>query len=263
GLCTPGGLGALKTATLLKALGDSHQGVRKNAVRLCEPHMEPKSELDDAITSLLADEDWQVRLHVAYVLGATRDNAAVAFVLPFSLLQYAGDPLMSAALTSSVTRDNIEPIATYLSNTMSAEKGSPPPAATVVENVLRTATGFAKHDAVAGILKELVAVDPEKQTAWQFAILDGWLNALDQGNSPLPRLADQHPRLKPALQSLNQVFEEARAKVTDLKSPSWEKLLAIRLLGRGLTGQEKDLATLSELLTPRTPSDLQAAAVNS
>ena len=36
----------------------------------------------------------------------------------------------------------------------------------------------------------------------------------------------------------------------------------MRLLGRGLGGQDKDLTTLAQLLTPQTSSDLQVVAVN-
>src|SRR5439155_8612533 len=255
-LCTLDGLGALRPDTLIDALSDPHPGVRKHAVRLSEAHLPRPSKLDSFLAMSAGDGDAQVRLQIAYTLGSSRD-ANIRYALADLMLDDA--PLIRAAAVSSLTKKNVDNVATALFDETSPD----PLPAPLVEQVLRSATGFATDQATAAILKQVAAADAAKHSAWQFAVLAGWLDALDQSNQSLPKLAERHPALTAAVRSLNPVFERARATVGNRKSPSEEKLLAIRLLGRGLTGQEKDLTTLTELLTPQTPSDLQAAAVNS
>src|SRR5258708_38506815 len=57
------------------------------------------------------------------------------------------------------------------------------------------------------------------------------------------------------------IFDSARATLANPKAPKEQRLLAVRILGRGLDRQAEELAALAELLVPQTPADLQAAAI--
>src|SRR5262249_16280104 len=256
-LCTLDGLSGLTQATLLHALEDPHPGVRKHAVRFCEPRLGKKSELDGAITDMVGDPDPQLRLQVAYALGLSGDS--VVGVALLHLME--GEPLVTAAAMSSVTPRNLQNVVSEFSRVMAEKRRAAPPA-DVMEGLLRSAAGFKKYACIGTILTKLAAADAGQHTAWQLTVLAGWLDALDQQNTSLLELAKRDARLQAAVRSLNPIFERARASVTGGKSASEEKLLAIRLLGRGLSSQDKDLTTLAGLLTPQTSSDLQAAAVN-
>jgi putative heme-binding domain-containing protein len=100
---------------------------------------------------------------------------------------------------------------------------------------------------------------PERDTyaPWQFAALAGVLDALDRRGQSLKQLqTSAGPELRNTIQKLGALFVEARALATPL-SP----LPALRLLGRGLTEQEKDLDRLASLLQPQLPTDIQRAAL--
>ena len=75
-LCVLDGVGKLRSATILGALADKHAGVRRHAVRLSEKFLAQSPELGEALLRLLEDPDAQVRLQVAYSLGAWQDVRA-------------------------------------------------------------------------------------------------------------------------------------------------------------------------------------------
>ena len=67
-LCTLDGLQALESGVLLKGLADSHPGVRRHAVRLCEGRLTDTS-LGAGLLKLVEDPDLRVRLQLACTLG--------------------------------------------------------------------------------------------------------------------------------------------------------------------------------------------------
>src|SRR5262249_53173054 len=82
-LCTLDGLQALKSEIVQKSLGDTHPGVRRHAVRLCAestyplpPRLAHAPELGTALLKLIADEDAQVQMQLAYTLGEWKDPRA-------------------------------------------------------------------------------------------------------------------------------------------------------------------------------------------
>src|SRR5262249_43595870 len=96
----------------------------------------------------------------------------------------------------------------------------------------------------------------------QFAALAGWLDTLDQRNTPLQKIAkDADESLRNDLKRLETVFEAARKVVPDAKAPLPERVQAVRLVGRGLDHPDADQGTLAGLLAPQTPENLQTAAV--
>jgi putative membrane-bound dehydrogenase-like protein len=256
-LCTLDGLKALKPEVLQHALADAHPGVRRQAVRLCEGRLAGAAGLGDALVKTAADADAQVRLQLAYTLGEW-DDPRSGRTLGELMLKEAGDRYLSAAAMSSVNRKNLNAIVATIA---AGSHGSPPPPL-LVENLLRSAAGFAHTGATVVLLDLLATPDHGKYAPWQYTALAGLLDALDQRNSSLSKLGEKGgPELRAALKRLAGLFDAARAAVANPRTSRDEQLPALRLLGRGTDQREKDLATLGDLLVPQTASDLQAVAV--
>src|SRR5207248_2123568 len=68
-LCTLDGLGKLDGKCLEAALEDSHPGIRRHAVRLCEGRFDQLPNVVILIGGLVTDPDPQVQLQLAFTLG--------------------------------------------------------------------------------------------------------------------------------------------------------------------------------------------------
>jgi putative heme-binding domain-containing protein len=71
---------------------------------------------------------------------------------------------------------------------------------------------------------------------------------------------EQKDDLRVAVKGLAGLFDAARGLIADEKGPQPERLVAVRLLGRGLDHQTEDRTVLTDLLTPRRPEEMQSAA---
>src|SRR5207245_3136519 len=87
-------------------LGDRHPGVRRHAVRLCEPHLSKEPQLGRALLKLTDDADPQVRMQLACTLGAW-DMPEAGQALAGMALRAANDHFLVAAVMSSVNRHNV------------------------------------------------------------------------------------------------------------------------------------------------------------
>jgi putative heme-binding domain-containing protein len=90
------------------------------------------------------------------------------------------------------------------------------------------------------------------------------LDFLDQRNSSLAAAAKgSGPEMQAVLPRVAALFEAARSMGANSKADKADRLLAARLLARGLDQQAEDVKRLADLLTPQTPDDVQAAAASS
>jgi putative heme-binding domain-containing protein len=99
-LWTLEGLSELTPADVLAALGDSHAGVREQALRMAEPFLGKSKPVGDAALALAKDPSVRVKFQLAFSLGGWQD----ARVLP-TLAQLAAahddDPWFRTAVLSS------------------------------------------------------------------------------------------------------------------------------------------------------------------
>src|SRR5581483_6270791 len=105
-LCTLDGLGALRPEVVRAALKDVHPGVRRHAIRLAERLLDKSPDLGPQLLALVTDADPQVRLQLAFTLGAWRDPRA-ADALGTLAVTAGDDPYLTAAVLSSATKDNL------------------------------------------------------------------------------------------------------------------------------------------------------------
>jgi putative membrane-bound dehydrogenase-like protein len=255
-LCTLDGMHDLDRLVLLRALLDPDPGVRRHAVRLAEPHIRAHGFEPGDLASI-DDADPQVRLQLAYTLGAW-DDARSGEVLGRLVLREPGNQFMTAAVLSSVTKTNLEAL---LLTTLAGGKSGPPPAA-LTENLLRLAKALGSSQTLTTLLDKVATPDKGGYAIWQFSALAGLLDALELQNSSLKRMASKgNESLRDAVQKLAGLFVAARAQVVDSQAPKALRIQAVRLLARGLDHHQEDLATLAKLLVPQVEEELRAAAV--
>jgi putative membrane-bound dehydrogenase-like protein len=258
-LGTLDGLHALQPALLRTALVDAHPGVRRHAIRLCEPFLNKSPELGAALLKMVGDPDALVRLQLAYTLGEWHDPSA-GTALGKLAMQDADDRFISAAVMSSVNRNNLH--AVLLGIRESGQKAAP--SAGLFENLLRMARALNDSETLLVLLKGVLGAENGRYPAWKLTALAGYLDALDQANTSVAKLLAARDKVTVALNQGNElapVFDFARKAVVSKQATTAEKLLAIRLLGRGPDRQQEDIATLVDLLVPQTADDVQAAAV--
>jgi putative membrane-bound dehydrogenase-like protein len=260
-LCTLDGLDGLKPQLLQHVLGDSHPGVRRHAVRLCESRLAKAPELGTAMLKLLDDTDLQVRMQLACTLGEWNDPQA-GIALGRLARQAADNRYLSAAVMSSVNKKNLDSL---LVTVLQPDRGAvaAPPAA-LAENLLRLANTLGDAHTFVNLLCKVASPENGQYAAWQFAALAGLLDMLDQRNTSLAKMEREgQPELQAAVRQVAKMFEAARAAAVDPQAPQAERLEAIRVLGRGPDHRREELAVLVRLLVPQTAEELQANVVAS
>ncbi|HLJ92515.1 MAG TPA: PVC-type heme-binding CxxCH protein [Gemmataceae bacterium] len=256
-LCTLDGLDALKPDLLQRALGDTHAGVRRHAIRLCEGRLAQTPQLGAALLALLKDADPHVRMQLAYTLGEW-DNPQAGAVLGQLAREVADDRYLSAAVLSSVNKKNLGPLLRTVFT--GGQSGSPP--ALLTENLLRLASVLGDSATFAMMLQKVSSPENGRHAAWQFAALAGLLDALGQRNSSLVKLEQEgDEERRTAVRQLERLFDSARTTVSDPQAPMADRLQAVRLLGRGPDRRQEDRAALARLLVPQTPEELQSGVV--
>jgi putative membrane-bound dehydrogenase-like protein len=246
-LCVLDGLGKLRPELVRQALKDSHPGLRRHAVRLAEKFLTENPGLGDTVAKLTADADAQVRLQVAYSLGAWRD-AKAGPALTALALKHGDDPHLVAAVLSSVNKENL---ADVLAEVFAA------PAPPLVRPLLEVATALGEKQGVAKILARITTPDPKGVfAAWQMTALAELLDALARRKQPLEMIAEEATRRQVQLMQ-RQAFAVAEAEAT----AESDRIAAVRVLGM-LPGQSGEVrGVLRPLLGPRHSAAVQSAAL--
>jgi putative membrane-bound dehydrogenase-like protein len=263
-LCTLDGMNALSAAALEKALGDTCAGVRRHAVRLSEGRSEKSTELSAALLKLVDDSDAQVRMQLAYSLGEFHDPKA-GEALGKLIVKAGDDPYLLAAAMSSINKDNLKPVMTTVLASRGADaaplaaRGTSPQ---LMANLLRMAIALDDKADLASLLSDVSRSQEGKYAAWQFASVATLLDALDQVNSSLTKLAEgESSELKDALKRLDNLFDAARGSLAVKSADEELQLQAVHLVGRDPKHQAQDRDLLANLLSLETGPEVQTAAV--
>ncbi|MDB5320829.1 MAG: putative rane-bound dehydrogenase [Phycisphaerales bacterium] len=250
-------LAPLTPATLAAALGDPDPIVRRHAVRLSEHHLNASPEIATALLRLADETDPHVRLQRAYALGYWDDPSA-AQLLAHLATQAPDDRFLLSAILSSLNEKNIRPFAAAV--TANAEHAPPSPA--LLAGLFRTALGANSAQAIGAALQALTAQhDAGHYAPWQFQTVANVLDSLDEAKLSLAKLAKSDPSIAPATKGVETVVTVARAIAADATAPPADRSAAISLLAHDPATRERDLKTLSELLSPQSPRELQAAII--
>ena len=240
-------LGALKPDAILHAMSDAHPGVRRHAVQLAESHLAETARLGEGILKLDHDADAHVQLQRAYTLGEWKD-ARAGKALGELAVRFADNRLMTAAVLSSITTDNLHDV----TMTVLAVEGREPPAE-LVEQLVGLATALGDDRTLAAALARISSSSSGQFADWQLTALAGLLDALDRRETSWEKYdADGQ---------LSTLFAFARSIVQNEQAPEDARVRAVRLLGRGKRDRTSDIAVLVGLLVPQSSGVMQSAAV--
>jgi putative membrane-bound dehydrogenase-like protein len=249
-LCVLDGLDRLPTPRVRKALGDAHPGVRRHAIRLAEKRLSADAELGPALLALVQEADPQVRLQLAFTLGAWRDARAGAGLAEL-LRMHSDDPYLTAAALSSVRADNLPEV---LSGVFRVGNGAAPPER-VVRSLLGLAAALGDPKALPRLLRDVITPRDGRFAPWQMAALAGLLEALDRRGQSLDRLGDETTRGQ-----IGRMLSQARNTAADAGAAEKDRLAVLPLVGRDAKQRDADLKLLGGLLVPQNSAALQSAS---
>jgi putative heme-binding domain-containing protein len=138
------------------------------------------------------------------------------------------------------------------------DSGSSP----LLQELLSLAVALRNEPALARSLAEIGRSRHGGYEPWQFAAIGAFLDAVERkGGSLAQWLENAGAELQPAIRKLEPVFDSARRVALDTSIPNSTRATSIRLLGRGLLAEQRQVAPLTELLQARVPLGLQKAAL--
>lgn len=255
-LCTLDGLGALDGDTVRVALADKQAGVRRHAVRVSEQLMQVDDELGTAVAALVDDTDPQVALQLAYTLGEWNDPRAGRALAKLAV-RHSDDEHIQAAVLSSVV-----PQLTAVVRELIDELGGKVPPKDFFGKLLATATAGGNDEAVVAMLPAITAAHDGGSDSWQMAALAELLDLLDRQDRTLADFRAQAAEvLQGQIDQLSGLFEHARNVAKTDDAEEGDRLVAMRLLGRGTAVESRDVEALGHMLAPRQPQALREAAV--
>jgi putative membrane-bound dehydrogenase-like protein len=238
-------------------LDDMHAEVRRHAAALCDRAAMRDAELArttsgriiDALRKGIGDSSPVVRMQIAYTLG----DVSVGKELGKLVLDNAEDRYIAAAALSGVSTQSWKDF-------FDAVVRRPLIPESVLPSLVRLATAFGQPRDVAMLMAAQLASLQTRPMSERMAQLSALLDVVEQGRSSLANLAEATGN-RDLVRAADNVFAAARKVVSDPKAALGDKLLAIRLLGRGADHIDEDRRLLSAVVTPQTPEDIQAAAI--
>ncbi|MBI3881446.1 MAG: c-type cytochrome [Verrucomicrobia bacterium] len=254
-LCTLDGLGALKPELVERALGDTHPGVRENALRLGETRGTPG--VIAAAVKLTGDSNLKVRLQLAFSLGEWKDPRAGEALGRLAVANHA-DRFITAAVMSSAA-----PHAEALVGAVMKAGGSARDA--LADSLLSLAFGLNQRAAIARLLEPTLASRDGRFSDEQMEGFGRFLDLLAQRKMTLASLSESGggDELAKRLHEAEAMFAFARQSASDESKPAGQRATAAALLARAPSQRAEAMSLLTGWLTPRTAGELQRAAVRS
>ncbi|MEK6247827.1 MAG: hypothetical protein N2C12_06580, partial [Planctomycetales bacterium] len=173
-LRTLDGIGELKPAEVLYALGDKDYRVRVHALQLSEPWLNSDEQLLAKVTSMTEDVDPRVRLQLALTLGESKYPSAQDALL--KMARNSGQQRwMSAAILSSASETADALLARLLQDDIASE------GAKVVMAPLAVTVGARRN--ADEISRSLTSIADAKDSVVQARCLDGLIQGLQGGEA--------------------------------------------------------------------------------
>ena len=248
-LCTLDGLGGLNPDLIQTALNDDHPGVRRHAIRLCEPLPSKAPKLGGALIELASREtDPQVRLQLAYSLGQWKDPRTGPALAALAIAA-EDDPYLRAAVMSSVNQHNRSAVtATLLASSSKSQ---------AAQSLLVQLLPSSDPKEIASVLETVVRPELDVGQTWRMTTIAEILLT-----APRKNLATVLDNLSAT--SRRRLDDLAIAAQTTIESsdnpPSEEQVVAaVRLVGS--LRRSSDVNLLVQAILPRMSPAIQTAAV--
>ncbi|MBN9122190.1 MAG: neutral/alkaline non-lysosomal ceramidase N-terminal domain-containing protein [Planctomycetes bacterium] len=258
-LCALGEMGEVSPKVLEAGTDDYDPGVRRQAIRLLEPHF--RGEVGKKLNWILL---WQrdhnapqVHLQLAYALGVPHpeEDRSIHFQIA-RIFAKADDPYFIAAAMSSLNKENIRRVADGIGGLLGSDF-TIDPAPQTMRDLLASAAGIDNGSALPDVLNSVTTRDTDgSYRVWQLAAVYGALDSLERQGKPWEKLT---PEL---LKAVNPPVAFARRISAQENAAEADLLGAIPLLGRDPASRADDLKRLAGLLAATRPAAVQSAAVS-
>jgi len=254
-LCTAAWFDGENVTELVKMLDDPHPGVRRHAVRLCEPLIEQnRTQITSAVLKAATDPDPQVQLQVAYSLGFSHSPAA-GDPLGRLAVQHAGDSRFLTAILSSVRKQSA---VSALRAVLEAGSATPDknPSQQLVARFLGLVAAFGEIDAVTVELSRIFTSlgkqpSPDQVRGLVAVMKEGQRNRQMWERIWRDDLAEQ------CVQFGADQFRVARNSEAGLH----RRLAALEFLSVTPAPPVRLSRSMADLLTPATPAEIQLLVV--
>jgi putative heme-binding domain-containing protein len=250
-LCTLELLGKLPEELLAAALADSHAGVRRNAVRISESHLNSSRDVAEAVLRLAGDPDAAVALQLAASLGALDDHAAKTTALARIARRHFDNEYIITAILTSIDDEELGELIQHLD----AEFRHEIPAALLVQ-VAELAGTAGDARAVESAI-EAAAAAIEANLPHRFSALAALLGGLGRKNS-----AANDRLTSAAIQQLTELTDRALGVATDLDADQITRLESIQVIGQNPSATAEHVRALGRLLSAEHETTLQIAAID-
>ncbi|MCI0537345.1 MAG: c-type cytochrome [Verrucomicrobiales bacterium] len=276
-LATLGTLGLLQSNHVLAGLQDSDPRVRATALSLIEPdryfrHVpslprgvnRESEELLRAMTQMTNDPSPLVRFRLALSLGrraVAATNALVALALAERNPHVQAAILNAVGTQRSLNGPGAEPVGLLVQLLGSPERG--PWMTRLLSHLARIAGSSDDWSLAVGHVRRAVASPgPNGFAPWQMEVAAGWIDGVETKYASLAQLPAAYEGRDPETPDrLKPLFAHARLVATNSAALESERLVAIRLLARGLDNYKSDIQMLASLLKPAVPGACQNAAL--
>jgi putative membrane-bound dehydrogenase-like protein len=257
-LWTLEGLSALGTPLIERALEDESAGVREQAIRLAEPHLQGCPALLAKLFPLGRDPDARVRFQLAFTLGNAPHGPASEVLVKIAERDWR-DPWMRAAVISSATAFAPR----MLGSAILDQAELPADAGDYSDLIAQLAEiiGAQREEKIIAELLEMIALGAQADRQdWRLPALDGLAAGLRRGGTSLRQVLDRKASLsRDTLAEIGSLLDRAAVAARDGTRSDSERVAALRLLGQGLSASQAP--ELAELLTAQTPPPVQSAAL--
>lgn len=275
-LWTLEGLGQLQAGGITRALQDPVAGVRVNAIKLAEKHVQASPELTVALLAMAGDADAKVRFQLLCTLGFV-DTPAAAQVRQQLLFRDLTDEWVQVAALSAPASGTADLLAAVLAR----YQADVPAYASLVQRLSAMTGAGAQGELIGQLLQQALAPAPAK--AWQAPVLQGLSQGLrkkklapgqlQEAQDRLLRACFAHPQVPvregalallqvlglPDNAQAQAVLRQARQLAGNTRIAEGQRALAIQFLA--LRNPQPDAAFLQGLVTPREPLPVQLAAL--
>lgn len=251
-LCTLEGLDGLDDQLLVAGLRDNYPGVRRHAVRLCEPRLTRSAVVQRELLRVIADKEPQVQLQLAYSLGAWDDERAGRALGRLALEGSGDDTLRTAVLSSLGSAKLADALQWVLSNRRDSKSHDE-----VLSQLLELAAETGEDQVLANALARIVKPSPDGAArAFQFATLARIDDALQRKGRRLDEIASEEINTR-----VRNLIDEARRIAVQPEGAVVLRLAAVQLFSRSQVHQEEDLILLAQMIGPKEPIEIQSAAL--
>ncbi len=244
-----------RVGSLRVFMEDPHPAIRKHSLALMEAGFSLRDE-EELLAALEKDADDKVRQQLLYSLGKAATYPDYGQRLVRLLSENAGNPYLLAAGLSSVSKDNWKMVL----STISKQEKTP---AALFAPMMRLAQAIGEPiDASQLFLRQLNSQE-KLPFGQQLVSTAEMLDMMEKNGLVLKRMLEKagDKDANGTLDRLNKIHKAAAEILTNPKSAMAERMIAIRLLGRGLGDDRADHKLLLSFLTPQTPDDVQGAVI--